>query len=185
MKEGSTQLFYREMSQIVGSEEMTVLVMTDATRERALSVVCDGLASKQLLLRMQSSPVHEIMLPEVLLYVLRAEGVKISDYEMLIYSITNGQYLVTLSSKTSSVKVPIRISDAVLLNLVAGVPLYILDSLFSRQMTVYEPQVSGIRIPINAISLQQLKQELQKAIDEEDYRVAAQLKEEIEKRKNE
>jgi hypothetical protein len=184
MKEGSTQLFYREMSQIVGTDEMTVLVLTDAARERALSVVCDGLASKQLLLRMQSSTVTEIMLPEVLLYILKAEGAKISDYEMLIFAITNGQYKVMLESKTTSVKVPIRISDAVLLNMVADVPLYILDTLFSRQMTAYEPQVAGIRIPINAISLEQLKQELQKAISEEDYRVAAQLQEEIEKRNN-
>lgn len=184
MKKGLTQLFYREMSQIVGSEEMTVLVLTDAARERALSVVCDGLASKQLQLRMQSSPVHEIMLPEVLLYVLGAEGIKISDYEMVIFAITNGQYEVLLSSTTSSVKFPIRISDAVLLTMVAKIPLYILDTLFDRQMTVYEPQVSGIRIPINAIGLEQLKQELQKAVNAEEYRVAAQLQEEIEKRMN-
>jgi hypothetical protein len=48
-----------------------------------------------------------------------------------------------------------------------------------RQSTPYNPDVRGISVPINTIDLERLNQELDRAIEAEDYRLASYLHEEI------
>jgi len=73
----------------------------------------------------------------------------------------------------------IRMSDAVLLSVISRIPLYIDATLMQRQSTPYNPDVRGISVPINTIDLERLNQELDRAIEAEDYRLASYLHEEI------
>ena len=65
------------------------------------------------------------------------------------------------------------------IDLIAGQP-----QLFRRQRSLFSPHTSGLVIPINTISIDRLREELRKAIAEENYRLASSLHAEIKKRTN-
>ena len=175
---GRVQLFYKDMGEIVGSDGFSVVRLTDADEVRAISVICDKLMTDQLTLRIHRQPGREQMLPEVLLRMLLADN-DINDFEMMVSDVCDGQYRVTLINKRTLTMKLIRMSDAVLLSVISRIPLYIDATLMQRQSTPYNPDVRGISVPINTIDLERLNQELDRAIEAEDYRLASYLHEEI------
>jgi hypothetical protein len=96
----------------------------------------------------------------------------------------SGEYLVGVENKSTSTFKPIRMSDAVLLHYIAKVPLYIMSSLMDTQSTAYVPNPVGLSVPINTLETKRLQQELERAVDEEDYMKASLLHEELQKRQD-
>lgn len=171
-------LRFENMQQIVGSDDLSVILLTDADRRRALSVVCDADMTRQLLLRLRgNSRVCRTMLPEVLLQLLP------STYEMMIVGVFDGQYQVVLTDTVNGENVRIRTSDAVLLSIISHVPLYIEERLMVQQSVPFDENATGVAIPINSMDTQRLKIALQNAVDEENYELASQLRDEINRRK--
>ena len=64
-----TRLQFESIHQIMGSDELAVILLTDEERRHALTVVCDHPMTQQLMMRMQNPDVCRKMLPEAL-YVL-------------------------------------------------------------------------------------------------------------------
>lgn len=181
---GRIRLYFREMAQIVDSCGLSVVVLTDVQCRQALTIICDEPMTQQLLIRINHLPGEETMLPEVLTRLLMEQGrYQEQDFEMLVYDVCDGQYHTVLTCLPTGMSVPVRISDAVLLSTFTDIPLFIDSMLFLRQCSSYAPHTSGLVIPINTISLDQLNEELQKAIAEENYRLASSIHEEIKKRK--
>ena len=116
------------------------------------------------------------MLPEVLLQLLP------SSYEMMIVGIYDGQYQVMLMDMESGESVRIRTSDAVLLSIISHVPLYIEERLMQRQSVAFEEHATGVSIPINSMDTARLKAALKNAVEEENYELASQLRDEINRR---
>lgn len=171
------QLFYKDISEIVGSDGFSVVRLTDAEEQHALSIVCDKAMTMQMTIRFNRMPGREQMLPEVLSEMLLAEGRH--DLELMVYDVIDGQYRVTLLNKRTLSLKSIRMSDAVLLHYISKIPLYIERGLMVRQCTPYNPDTTGISIPINTIDTERLNKELARAIEAEDYRLASHLHEEI------
>ena len=170
-------LRFENMQQIMESEDMSVILLTDEARKRALSVVCDTDISRQLLLRLQGNRQESrIMLPEALLQLLP------SSYEMLIAGVFDGQYQVILMDMMNGTTVRVRMSDAVLLTLVAQVPLYIEENLMKRQSVAFNEHATGVAIPINTMDTDSLRMALDHAVEEENYELASQLRDEINSR---
>ena len=166
------------MQQIMASEELSVILLTDEMRQHALSVICDADMTRQLLLRLQGNrQVTRIMLPEALLQLLP------SSYEMLIVGVFDGQYQVMLMDTQSGNSVRIRISDAVLLSIISHVPLYIEKRLMERQSAPFDEQARGVQIPINSLDKARLQAALDNAVEEENYELASQLRDEINRRR--
>ena len=120
------QLRFENMQQVVGSNDISVILLTDENRERALSIVCDDMLSRQLLLRLQSPDSCKTMLPEALLQMLNG------SHEMMIYGVHDGQYQVVLADTEFERNARIRISDAILLMVISDIPLYIEETLISK-----------------------------------------------------
>ena len=177
---GRVQLFYKNLSEIVGSRGFSVVTLTDAEEKRSLNVVCDKAITQQFKLRINQVPGHELMLPEVLLKIFEKDGV--GDMELLVYDIVNGQYQTSLLNKRSLVIKTIRMSDAILLHFLSKIPLYIDDNLMARQSAPYQPETCSLSVPINSIDTKRLNEELEKAIAAEDYRLASFLHHELQKR---
>ena len=177
-----TRLFFREIKRIEGADGAAVIVMSDPQCRRALSVVCDSAMTQQVMLREKHVPESSHMLPEVLLEMIFGDGYCASDFEMMVYDVVEGKYLVTLLNKQTLQMRTIRMSDAILLSMLSDIPLYIDEILMRRQYSDYVPNSPGISIPINTIDLDRLNLELAKAIEAEDYRLASHLHEEIQKR---
>lgn len=174
-----TRLRFKSIQQIVGDDKLSVTVLTDDDCRRALSVVCDESMTRQILLRLQSPRFCNTLLPEVLLAMLAGH-----EYEMMIFGIHDGQYQVELSDCDNNRSVRIRMSDAVLLTMITNdIPLYIEESLMNQQSVPFNPDATGIAIPINTMDNQRLNDALQHAIDEENYELASHLRDEINRRK--
>lgn len=177
---GRVRLYYKDLSEIVGGKGFSVVRLTDAEEQRAISVICDKAMTDQLLIRINRVPGYGQMLPEVLSQMLMAEGP--GDLELMVYDIVDGQYCTTLLNTRTLMLKSIRISDAVLLHYLSKIPFYIEENLMQRQCSPYSPDSRGISIPINTIDTERLNQELERAIAVEDYRLASHLHEELQKR---
>ncbi len=176
------RLQFKSVSEIVGSEEMCLLILTDMEEQRQLTLFCDHAMAVQIELRVKKIPITEIMLPEVLTTLLGA--IKCSDMMLFISNLIDGQYKVGLYHPFSQEPIPIRASDAVLLSLVSDIPLYIDRILMARQSMRYYPNTNGISLPINTMTNEMISQALQKAIDEENYEIASHLRDEQRRRNN-
>lgn len=170
-------LRFENLQQIAGDEKLAVVILTDEARQRALSVVCDADMCRQLLMRLRGNKdVCRTMLPEALLQLLP------SEYEMTIVGVYNGQYQVMLMDMKSGESVRVRTSDGVLLSIISSIPLYIEERLMARQSVPFDEHAKGVSIPINAMETQRLKAALKEAVEEENYELASQLRDEIRRR---
>ncbi len=170
-------LRFENLQQIAGDETLAVVMLTDEARQRALSVVCDADMCRQLLMRLRGNKdVCRTMLPEALLQLLP------SEYEMTIVGVYNGQYQVMLMDMKSGESVRVRTSDGILLSIISSIPLYIEERLMARQSVPFDEHAKGVSIPINAMETQRLKAALKEAVEEENYELASQLRDEIRRR---
>ena len=174
------RLFYKDTSDIIGSEGFSIVRLVDADEQRAISVICDKEMTSQLYIRCHRVPNREQMLPEVLCSMLLDEGA--NDLELMVHDILDGQYCVTLLNRRTLSLKSIRMSDAVLLHYISKIPLYMDAGLMARQSIPYNPDTSGLSVPINTLNTEWLNKELKRAIEAEDYRLASNLHEELKKR---
>ena len=100
---------------------------------------------------------------------------------MMICGLFEGQYQVVLMNEMAD-SVRLRMSDAVLLSIISNIPLYIEDRLFERQNFPFDEHSQSIAIPINTMDLPRLKMALEHAVENENYELASQLRDEIKRR---
>lgn len=179
-----TRLYFKSVLEIVGGEGIGVVTLTDIDEQRALTFVCDHAMIYQLSLRNSEADARSKLLPEVLVAVLEGYS-SMKNFDMNIYALAGGEYKVMLYNLETLRVNPIRLSDAVLLTRLCDIPLSIDNTLFDRQGTPYAGMSNRMAIPINSLPTNKLQDELDKAIETEDYRLAAILKDEISKRKAE
>lgn len=177
-----TQLYYKDMAEIVGSDGFSVVRLTDADEQRVLCVICDRAMTEQMNIRFKRLPATNLLLPEVLVSMILSEGEGVVDFELMVYDVIDGKYRVTLLNKRTSALRPIRISDAVLLHYISRIPFYIEEGLMAKQSTRFDAETTNVNIPINTLDTERLRSELDRAVSDENYRLASYLHEELQKR---
>lgn len=177
-----TRLIFNGISGIVGTDKVCLVVLTDEAERRQITIVYDSNSEYQLGLRVGRVMSTDRLLPEVLLKLIDVATKE--ALEMTIDEVVDGQYNVTLRNVNTGDAFPLRASDAVLLSYISNIPLYIEDRLMDRQSVVYQKDAKGMSVPINAISDEMLDKAMQKAITEENYELASQLRDERKHRKN-
>ena len=176
------RLKFHSIGEIVGTEELGIITLVDEPQERMLTIVCDKAMAIQLELRAKRVPITRIMLPEVLASVMKHQaGI---SFEIIIKDLIDGQYCALLCNCTTLESVPIRAADAVLFSLAADIPLYIEARLMLRQSVRFAEGTRGISIPVNTLSTDMLDEALKRAIAQENYELASQLRDEKKKRGN-
>lgn len=169
------------MSEIVGSNNLGLIVLTDETCKRQLTIVCDQNIASQLELRAKGIPISKLLLPEVLTsFITQQAGIQL---EIIIHDLVEGQYRAVLHSEQVAASVPIRASDAVLLSVAGNVPLFIESHLMNRQSVPFGELKEGVALPVNTLSNDMLDYALDKAVSEENYELASQLRDERNRRK--
>lgn len=182
MKMERISLRYRSLSEIVGSADgMSIITLTDESEERALNIICDKIMAAQLQLRSEQVAICKSLLPEVLTAMLQ-EYVDLKDLEITVYDIRDGQYLVSLMNSDDYFIRQIRMSDAILLHVISNIPISIDKKLMQAQSVPFRPNVERVSIPINVLETDKLREELGKAVEEEDYRLASYINEELKRR---
>ena len=174
------RLIFKGVSEIVGTEDLGLLILTDEAKVRQITIVCDKAMAVQLELRVKNVPITKIMLPEVLCGLLRSNTDM--NFEIIIDDIVDGQYRTILYNKATLEPMVVRASDAVLLSLVGNIPLYIETGLMRRQSVMYRENSKGVSLPVNTISDKMLQAALDKAIADENYELASHLRDEKKRR---
>jgi len=166
------------MQQVTGSSDTTVILLTDEARQRVISVMCDEATALQFSIRVGNGYSHTL-LPEALLQVCG------SQLEMMIFGLFEGQYQVVLMNMDTGVTTRLRMCDAILLSIISETPLYIEERLMQQQSVPFDENSQRIAIPINTMDIQSLQSALAKAVDDEDYKLASHIRDEINSRKKE
>lgn len=180
MLPGKVRLKFHSIGEIVGSDELGIITLVDEPQERMLTIVCDKAMAVQLELRAKQIPITKVMLPEVLAQVMKRQGgIRL---EVLIKELIDGQYIAKFLNPATYDTIPVRAADAVLFSLAADAPIYIEPELMQRQSVRFAEGTRGISIPVNSLSTDMLEQALQKAIADENYELASQLRDEKKKR---
>ena len=176
------KLFLQQATGVVGEEKEGLLILTDSFQERQLAVPCNSRMYDEFRLRM-NNPKHQAELSDVLFKVIKWQTEL--SLELVIVSVDNGHYSAVLSNTDSLEQVPIDGAEAVLLNYISKdkIPLFIDEKLFLKQSSVYDMKAKGVSLPVNTLSSSMLRKALERAIAAENYELASQLRDELNKRK--
>lgn len=170
------------VSEIVGGCGMALLMLSDEQRARIMTIVCEQTTGREIALRLAKTPGLSRRLPETLCAML--PYLNAESYELRIYDVYGGEYKCALTHRFDGSQIPIRMSDGVLLALVAKLDILISQHLFQHQSIAYDKESHSMAIPINVLNEKMLEQALEKAVEDENYEMASILRDELKKRKH-
>lgn len=174
------RLFFKSVTEIVGTNDVGLLILVDEQQQRQLTIPCDRNMLYQFSLRVQKVPITNRMLPEVLWQVIHSQTTL--HFEILINDLIEGQYRAVLYNVETLEPILIRISDAMLLAYVSDIPIYIDEKLMKKQSVKYVHNAQGMSIPVNTLTDEMLKKALNKTIEDEHYELASLLRDEMKRR---
>jgi bifunctional DNase/RNase len=177
---GLVKLRFKSVSEIVGNDDVGLLVLVTEDERRQLTIVCDKSMVYQFGLRTANVPVKNKLLPEVLWQIV-CRNVQ-TPFKVVINDLVDGQYKTLLYNTDILQAYPVRASDGVLLAYIAQMPVYIEEQLLLRQSVPHNEQSTNVSIPVNVLSDEMLQKALDKAISEENYEQASHLLEEQRRR---
>ena len=174
------RLVYKSVNEIIGNDDVGILLLVNEDGTRQLSMVCDKHMVYQFRLRLSKAEIVDKLLPEVLWQVI----VRSLDmqFQVVINDLVDGQYKTLLYMPDILQAIPIRASDAILLAHFADIPIFIEEILLLRQSVPYKEESVAVSVPVNVITTDMLKKALDKAISEENYEQASQLRDELQRR---
>ena len=172
---GKIRLKFNNISEIVGTMGIGVIVLTDETLTRQISITCDEDMIRAFGLRMAHAPGVDKLLAEATGHML----------EVYIFNLTDGQYRTLLIDNETKAVTNVRASDGVLMALANDLPIYIDEALMNSQSTPFDTaKTNRMSLPINALTDEMLQMALDKSIKDEDYKMAEYLNEELKRRKS-
>ena len=174
---GLVRLYFKGVSEIVASDDVGLLTLCDEAQTRQLSVICDANTVYQFGLRMKQAEVVPKLAPEVLWQVISRN--LDTRFQIIINDLDDGQYKTLLYMPDILQAIPVRASDGVLIAYVSNIPIYIEEQLLLRQGIPYSDSDTGISVPVNVISNDMLRKALDRAVAEEDYEKASQIRDEL------
>lgn len=176
---------------------MAIIMLTDKEESRQVSILCDIASKYQLDLRSHAvrivsddgtvigpppSELTRLMLPEVLCSII--DYMTNLQLQVVITNVYDGKYHAVIEDVNSGTTFPVRASDAILLAVAnKHIPILIEKALWEYQSLPLMKEATGIAIPINTLTSEMLDASLERAIENENYEQAKQLKEEIDRRK--
>nr|WP_294726579.1 UvrB/UvrC motif-containing protein [Prevotella sp.] len=176
------KLKVKGLSQILGSDNLMLVMLVDEAEKRQLVVPCDHQQAYQLRLRMEHHQVVNTkhLLPEILIDLL-PPSIK-SKLRVEIFGLQEGKYLSCLHDMETDEKKEIRCTDGILFSIINKIPIYIDADLMGKQSAEYHAGYVQMPVPVNVITDKMLEDSLRKAIDNENYELASNLRDELKKR---
>ena len=179
---GKIRLKFNNISEIVGTMGIGVIVLTDEALTRQISITCDEDMIRAFGLRMAHAPGEDKLLAEATGKLLKETGHMLEVY---IFNLTDGQYRTLLIDNETKAVTNVRASDGVLMALANDLPIYIDEALMNSQSTPFDTaKTNRMSLPINALTDEMLQMALDKSIKDEDYKMAEYLNEELKRRKS-
>jgi bifunctional DNase/RNase len=174
------RLLFKGVSEVVASQEVGLVTLANEDKSRELSFICDSAMVYQFGLRIKKAEITPKLAPEVLWQVI-SRNMKMM-FQIIINDLVEGQYKALLYMPDILQAIPVRASDGILLAYITNMPVFIEDRLFMRQSVPYNDSNVGISVPVNVITNEMLQKALDKAVYDEDYEKASQIRDELKRR---
>jgi len=181
------------ITDITAIKDKSLIIITDNNETRQLSIVCDGYVRHEMAIRyklrkneynVDAEKKEQIKkkLPEIFGNIIT--NIAGLELEVVIVSVYDGQYTAIIEERSSGLAMPIDITDGALICYANdNIQLCIEESLWTKQSVPYlGNSAPGIALPLNTLTMDMLKQALDKCIKEERYELAKHLKDEIDRR---
>lgn len=176
-----TRLVYKNLFEIVDGEGTAIVSLTDEAGRRALNVTIDKLTKYQLAMRNLDFEQRKDCLPEVLCWLF-GRTLNADRFEIMVVDLVAGEYKAVLLDTDTYYEYHLRMGDAVLLARISNIPIYMRTDLFMRQSVKYDEKSNRTALPINILPTQKIRYELDRAVQEEDYRRASLLRDVLNER---
>lgn len=169
------------------------LVLGEAGGERQLPIIIGATEAQAMVIEMKGIVPLRPLTHNLFASVLEVLGVKLM--RVLIYKVNNGVFYSYLYMKAEEtiLRIDARTSDAVALALRMNAPIFVYEDILETECLKTGESSTGPMVRGNDPGKEELLQEdtagilkaaLQKAIEEEDYERAAQLRDQINQLKN-
>ncbi len=176
------RLFLQQATEVVGGNNEGLLILTDSYQERQLVIPCEGSLMEEFKSRLDKHENHSGVIDILFDVIDNQTSLSLS---LLINDVEDGAYSAAIINDDTQKQISIGGVEAVLLNNISKdkIPLYIDEALFLRQSSKFNIKAEGVALPVNALPVSMLEKTLGKAVEAENYELASQLRDELNKRR--
>ena len=176
------KLEVQDVSQGTMAHNPFIMMLREVGGKRKLSVMVGSMEAQAILVSLRGVKVLRPLSHDLFISLLDAYDMSLR--EVLIYKVVDGVYysLLIVEREGQLEEIDARTSDAVALALRCKAPIYTWESLLEREH-IYEDGTGAISIPVSSVNVEMLREALDKAVSEENYELAAQLRDEIARRR--
>ena len=158
-----------------------LVVLVGEHTQKQIGVPCTKAELGQIERLLDAPEQSKHTLPYVLWGVLTDNTA--DHFELRIVGVSQGSYNCILLNADQQRMYPLKASEAIILSLIAHLPIYITAYLFGRQAVERRQGGDQMALPVNILSDEMLHQALDRAVAREDYELASAIKEELAQRK--
>ena len=176
------ELKIHDMSTTLYPADAYALVLEEVDGERKIPIIIGHLEAQAIKVMMVKYHAPRPLTHD--LFVTFAQQLEAELRMVLIYKAKDGVFYSYLYFEKGGeeIKIDARTSDAIALALRFKCPIYTTEDIMESEH-LHDLGEGKFSVPITSVSLQMLEEALQKAIENEEYEQASQLRDEIRKRK--
>ncbi|MBR2380593.1 MAG: bifunctional nuclease family protein [Paraprevotella sp.] len=185
MADDIRELRVQAVSKCTKDGSMYIAILQERDGKRILPILIDGNDAFQLLMKMKGP--KDMGLPSSMSEVMKAAfqqcGMDIEEIRIAAVQggITYCHILYTEKETYHMIRY-CKASDCLILAYTFGCPITINNELLEQQY-MREVGDGTYSIPVNSVNIEALEEALQRAVEDENYELASQLRDEIERRK--
>lgn len=173
-------LLIKSVSEILGINDVALVSLVNATETRQIVVSCE-LEMRDLIMKyMTDRPETQMLFPSVVNDILATRDK--SSLEVRINGVIDGVYQTEIYDRLTQKSFPIRCSDGIFMSVACKLHIYASAEVMRLHSIPYVTGATKVGLPLSVLSEKLLKNSLQMAIETENYEMASNLRDELNKR---
>lgn len=173
-------LLIKSVSEILGIKDVALVSLVNATETRQIVVSCE-LEMRDLIMKyMTDRPETQMLFPSVVNDILATRDK--SSLEVRINDVKDGVYQTEIHDRLMQKSFPIRCSDGIFMSVACKLHIYASAEVMRLHSVPYVTGATKVGLPLSVLSEKMLKDSLQMAIETENYEMASNLRDELNKR---
>lgn len=173
-------LLIKSVSEILGIKDVALVSLVNATETRQIVVSCE-LEMRDLIMKyMTDRPETQMLFPSVVNNILATR--EKSSLEVRINGVKDGVYQTEIYDRLTQKSFPIRCSDGIFMSVACKLHIYASAEVMRLHSIPYVTGATKVGLPLSVLSEKLLKNSLQMAIETENYEMASNLRDELNKR---
>lgn len=173
-------LLIKSVSEIFGIKDVALVSLVNATETRQIVVSCE-LEMRDLIMKyMTDRPETQMLFPSVVNDILATRDK--SSLEVRINGVKDGVYQTEIYDRLTQKSFPIRCSDGIFMSVACKLHIYASAEVMRLHSIPYVTGATKVGLPLSVLSEKLLKNSLQMAIETENYEMASNLRDELNKR---